>query len=408
MKIILNILIFISSIISIYPKTIIHSPGQNLTATLTQASDFDTIYISSGYYKETDIVINKPLTIIGIGNPTIDAELKGKNCFLIESDNVIIKNLTITNINKSAVSDNAAIKLNNVKNCRIIGNKIQNAFFGIYLAKSSYCLIDSNRLTGKGQHEAYSGNGIHLWTSSHNLITNNIINSHRDGIYLEFVRNSEFINNLCQYNLRYGLHFMFSDSSKYMYNTFKKNGAGVAVMYTKNIEMKNNLFISNWGPASYGLLLKDISNSLIENNEFRDNSVGIHLEGSSRLIVRKNTLIQNGWAVRLMANCANDEFTKNNFTSNTFDVATNSRQNYNHFSHNYWSNYNGYDINRDGIGDVPYHPVKLFSLIVSQDEETLILIHSFFIELLDLIERIFPILTPETLIDTQPEMKAIT
>jgi nitrous oxidase accessory protein len=185
------------------------------------------------------------------------------------------------------------------------------------------------------------------------------------------------------------------------------NGAGVAVMYTHYVEMTNNQFIHNWGSSSYGLLLKDIAKSIIKYNNFHGNTVGIYAEGSDNIEIEHNNFVYNGWAVRVMGNCRDNIFTKNNFIGNTFDVATNSSFSYNTFKNNYWSKYRGYDLNKDGIGDVPYRPVTLFSLLVQKYDMTVILIHSLFVDLLDFAESIFPSMTPKTLVDSEPEMRMI-
>ncbi len=176
--------------------------------------------------------------------------------------------------------------------CKISNNKFINNFFSIYIAKSFDCVIENNFINGLKGRETNSGNGIHLWYCRDITIKNNNISNHRDGIYFEFVRNGRISNNVSKNNIRYGLHFMFSDSCEYRENTFQNNGAGVAVMYTKNVLMDNNTFKHNWGAASYGLLLKDISDSDIINNHFEENSVGIYIEGCSRIIVTKNNFLK--------------------------------------------------------------------------------------------------------------------
>ena len=153
------------------------------------------------------------------------------------------------------------------------------------------------------------------------------------------------------------------------------------------------------------MLLKDITDSKITNNRFLNNSIAIFAENSNRIIVENNDFMENGWAVKIMANCLDNEFTGNNFIGNTFDVATNSRNNFSRFASNYWSGYRGYDLDRDGFGDVPFRPVRLFSLIVEQHSPALILQRSLFIDLLDMAENIFPVLTPETLVDEKPLLK---
>src|SRR5690606_31426869 len=104
-------------------------------------------------------------------------------------------------------------------------------------------------------------------------LEDNQVSGHRDGFYFEFVKNSVILRNTSSENLRYGLHFMFSDGNRYEDNRFVSNGAGVAVMYTREIIMRKNRFLNNWGPTAYGLLLKDISNSEISANLFQGNTI---------------------------------------------------------------------------------------------------------------------------------------
>lgn len=226
----------------------------------------------------------------------------------------------------------------------------------------------------------------------------------RDGIYLEFVDEAEIYRNTSSDNNRYGLHYMFSDGGRYYGNTFKRNGAGVAVMYSDNVDMMDNLFEHNWGPSAYGLLLKDINHSKIEGNRFYRNTVAIYSEGTNNVHIHRNDVELNGWAINIKSNSARNRFTGNNFIENSFDVRTDSPRNNNEFKGNYWSNYEGYDLDKNGTGDVPYRPVSLFSVIIEKQPESLILLRSMFIRLLDTAERIIPVLTPKTLFDENPKM----
>ncbi|MFN3307322.1 MAG: nitrous oxide reductase family maturation protein NosD, partial [Candidatus Kapaibacteriota bacterium] len=263
------------------------------------------------------------------------------------------------------------------------------------------------RLLANKRTESNSGNGIHLWYCTSVLIEKNEVYNHRDGIYFEFVTNGLIKNNICVNNLRYGLHFMFSDGCSYVENSFVQNGAGVAVMYTKKVLMKNNLFEKNRGPSSYGLLLKDIYDSHVVGNDFRQNTTGLYIEGSNRILFEHNNFIRNGWALRISANCENNTFRKNNFIGNTFEVATNSKQNFNYFIFNYWSGYSGYDLNKDGKGDVPYIPVSLFSIVVENNPSAILLLRSFFVDILEVAEKMFPSIVPKLLVDNSPSMRII-
>jgi nitrous oxidase accessory protein len=180
------------------------------------------------------------------------------------------------------------------------------------------------------------------------------------------------------------------------------------VMYSRNVSMTGNRFARNWGTAAYGLLLKDVSDSAIDDNVFRENTTAILAEGVDRLSFRRNRIERNGWAVKIQANSQDNTFSHNDFVENTFDVVTNSRRSFNTFDRNYWSRYNGYDLSGDGLGDVPFRPVRLFSFIVETKPIAVILIRSFFVDILDVAERVLPVLTPETLIDENPLMRETT
>jgi len=378
--------------------------------TIHQAIDIssagDTILVKGGHYKEGEIVINKPLTIIGINKPIIDAEFK-TGAISIISDSVVVKDFIIQNIGLSYTEDFAAILISKSKYFTITGNTFKSVFFGILVEKSHYGTIHKNVISGEVKQEYNSGNGIHIWHCSNIQVTENNLSHLRDGIYFEFVNDSYISKNWSENNLRYGLHFMFSNHNDYYDNTFVNNGAGVAVMFSKFINMKRNRFYKNWGTASFGLLLKEIYDAEIEDNVFEENTVGINVEGSNRINYFNNDLIRNGWAVKFAGGCYANNFSNNNFLNNSFDISYNSKMNDNAFNDNYWSSYTGYDLDKDGVGDVPYRPVKLFSYIVNQTPETIVLLRSLFIDILNFSEKVSPVFTPDYLVDATPKMKII-
>lgn len=343
---------------------------------------------------------------MGINRPIIDGKFKG-NIIDILADSVTIMGFEIKNVGVSYTKDHAAIHAFRVKHFRIENNVLNNVFFGMLIEKSQEGIIRNNIVSSNAKEEFSSGNGIHLWQCKKVIIDNNKLSNLRDGIYFEFVTESQITNNISRDNLRYGLHFMFSNHDNYYDNKFINNGAGVAVMFSKFINMKRNRFYHNWGSASFGLLLKEIYDAEIEDNDFEENTIGINVEGSTRVNYTNNNLIRNGWAVKIAGGCYTNRFTSNNFISNSFDVSYNSKMNDNVFVNNYWSSYTGYDLNKDGIGDVPYRPVKLFSYIVNRTPETIVLLRSLFIDILNFSEKVSPVFTPDNLVDNSPKMKSI-
>jgi nitrous oxidase accessory protein len=291
-----------------------------------------------------------------------------------------------------------------VKACVAEQLEIRNTPFGIYAAESSDCRIVDNVVRGGGRSYRPLGNAIHLWNASRMTVSGNRVTGHRDGLYFEFVQDTTVDRNISEANERYGLHFMFSHRSAYRQNRFVRNGAGVAVMYTRDVAMEHNAFEANRGPTAYGLLLKDISDSRLLHNRFADNTVGLLIEGGGQLTVEGNQFLGNGWAVRLMANSPRNRFAANAFDGNSFDMTTNSRGTEAVVAGNWWDRYRGHDLDRDGRGDLAFRPVRLFSLLVASHPSSVILMRSAFVDLLDAAERALPILTPDTLVDASPLM----
>lgn len=378
----------------------------SIKGAIAKASDFDSIIIKKGTYKEHSIIVDKPLTILGEDFPIIDGEEKGE-ILTIVSDNVTVDGLFIINVGISFTEDFAAIRVRKSERFVIQNIVLEKLFFGIYIEKSKNGKIYHNKIVGEAKEEYNSGNGIQLWYSNNIEIEHNFIQGVRDGIYLEFADNCIIKNNSSTKNLRYGLHFMFSNNDLYEDNYFAENGAGVAVMFSKHIEMYGNTFRKNWGSASYGMLLKEINDAKIERNIFEENTIGINVEGSNRIDYKNNDFIRNGWAVKVRGACYTNVFTENNFLFNSFDISYNSHVNDNSFNSNYWSDYTGYDLDKDGLGDVPYRPVKLFSYVVNRTPETIVLLRSLFIDIIDFSEKVSPVFTPDNLMDEHPKTKRI-
>lgn len=378
-------------------------PLPTVRAALAMAGDGDTIVIRPGTYREPELLVTRRLTLRGEGWPVL---VGGDHQILtVTADSVTISGLVLRDVSPSATDDRAAIKVREAHGCRLENNTLLDTFFGIYLSGVTGCVVRGNRVRGHGGSEALTGNAIHSWSSSGLVIEDNVVRGHRDGIYFEFTSDAIVRRNTSTGQLRYGLHFMFSNGCRYEGNTFDGNGAGVAVMYSHHVTMTGNTFRRSWGSAAYGLLLKEISDSRIERNVFDHNTIGLFAEGTNRVGVRGNEFLGNGWGVQVLADAQETRFERNRFQGNSFDVSTNSVHAASAFRENAWDRYTGYDLDRDGYGDVPFAPVRLFAVVVQQHEPALILLRSFFVSLLDAAERVAPVLTPRTMEDPRPMMR---
>ena len=384
-------------------------PGKTLSTvreSLDKAENGDTIYVYSGYYAEGNLQVNKSVVLIGLGLPVLDGQ-KQFEILTVNASHVTINGFDIRNSGQMSTIDLAGIKVLSASFVTVENNLIRDCNFGIYLSNTTDCIVRNNDVRGVLKEEQNCGNGVHIWKGERELVADNYLTGHRDGIYFEFVTDSEIRNNNSEGNMRYGLHFMFSHNDHYHHNLFYNNGAGVAVMYSRQVKMTGNRFSHNWGSSAYGILLKDITDSHIWKNVFDSNSAGVYMEGASRIILEQNEFLENGWALRIQASCDANTVRLNNFRGNSFDVSTNGHLVLNSFSQNYWDRYEGYDLNRDGTGDVPFRPVSLFAVVVERMPYGIMLMRSFMVYLLDKAEKLIPSLTPEQLMDEKPAMSPV-
>ena len=407
MKFLKTIAFFIFLTLPVLLKAEVHEVSQeknkSFKSVFNAAARHDTLLLKDGLFYVNEFIIDKPVTIMNSGNAIIDGENKA-NIIIIKSDSVNLVSLHLKNSGASSSVDYSGIRVEKSGFLKIINCTLENTFFGIYLSGVNTSSLMNNKIFSSAEKETFSGNGIHIWKSENITISGNQISGHRDGIYFEFVTNSSINKNTSRNNLRYGLHFMFSNGNSYIENVFEKNGAGVAVMYTKDIIMQRNTFKDNWGPASYGLLLKDISRSDITGNYFHHNTVALFMEGSTNLNIKQNVFVANGWAIKILGNCNDNIVSYNNFSGNTFDLMTNSASNRNTVKSNYWDKYNGYDLDKNYIGDVPFRPVSAFGKIAETTPAAVILLRSFMVELYDKIERALPSLHSANIVDERPLM----
>jgi nitrous oxidase accessory protein len=375
-----------------------------ITPALAAAVDGDVIIVHKGTYQESNLRVAKSIKITGVDWPVIDGKGIGE-IITVTAPNVEISGLDIRHCGASSLEDFAGIKISDTRKATVSSNRLRNCNFSIYLSKAEDCRVADNDVQGKAGGEQESGNGIHLWSCNKITVVNNKVSNHRDGIYLEFAKESVIEHNTVRDNLRYGLHYMFSHDSAYRHNRFERNGAGVAVMYTRNVEMSSNHFVNNWGSSSYGLMLKDMTDGRITDNVFDRNSIGIALHGSNRMKIEDNRFSENGWAIQVQRSSSDNTYRKNNFNGNSFDIAADGELDNNRFENNYWDKYEGYDLKRDGTGDVPFRPVSLYAVVVGRIPSSVLLLRSPVVHLLDQAEKAFPSITPERVLDEKPAMR---
>ncbi len=400
------LLFFLSATSSVFPATLRVGKGKpysTIGSAVKVAHAGDVVLVDKGVYKER-ITITTPIVLKGVGRPVIDGQKK-ETVVSIQSDRVTIEGFQVINSARSSLRDYSGIHVENAKHVKILNNTLRANQFSIMLQNVTDSEVRHNDVESDIRSMQVMGNAIHCWKCERLQIYDNKVGHNRDGIYLEFVYYSDIGYNFVSGCERYGLHFMFSHYNKYHNNHFAGSRAGVAVMYTHDVEMYNNTFEQSKGGASYGLLLKEIQRGHIHNNKFCDNTVAILMDGGVNINLHNNLFYKNGWGMRVVASSTNDTISHNNFIGNTFDVSTNGSYNSNVFDNNYWDKNDGYDLDKDGIADVPYHMLSLFSMLAEKNQMLLLFFRSFLMTLMEQSEKMLPSITPDNYVDNAPSLK---
>jgi nitrous oxidase accessory protein len=383
-------------------------PGDKIAPVLSLAAPGDTIWLAPGEYHE-NLVIDVSVLITGEDHPWIRGGYQGV-VIHVTAPGVVIDGLRISEAGTQLIDDMACILVES-DSVTINNNRIDESLHGIYVKGGSRCVILDNRIEGRlDLIEADRGNGIHVWNSQHNRIERNEILNARDGIYFSFADSTTISNNYI-HDVRYGLHYMYSHYNEFNDNLFVENVAGAALMYSHDIGFYRNVFARCRGFRAYGLLYQSMDDTRAEHNLVMDNSRGIFLNNSSGNVLLYNDVVENDVAVQLNGGGDDNIVARNNFIHNLtellLDIGESKIQWTDSTGGNYWTGYGGYDLDGDGIGDIPYTIQNVFQVLESDCPEVRYYLFSPAAEILEAAEKALPILALGKSVDEAPRIRAI-
>jgi nitrous oxidase accessory protein len=284
-----------------------------------------------------------------------------------------------------------------VRDCRI-----RNSLFGIYLRAADGAVVEGCEVRGiRGKTPGEKGSGIHVWNTHGFRLVDNEIRDARDGFYVQSSSGGLIRRNTAR-DLRYGLHYMFSDDNVFEDNVFENGAAGAALMYSRRIAFRRNRFLRNRGFASVGLLLKACDDLLAEDNLIADNARGIFLEGSYNNTFRRNVVAASDTALVLYDSCAGNRFEGNSFVANLSPLQLVGRRTDTVFLGNYWSDNGEPDLDGDGASDRAYRLSSVFDHFRGNLTAADLFTQSFAAAALATAERAFPVLEPVPVEDPAP------
>lgn len=368
---------------------------------IAAAAPGETIEIGPGVYRE-HVRIDKPVTLVGRGMPVIDGGGAG-DIVEITAPDVTIRGFVIRNTGTDLDKENAALRAL-APRTTIENSVFENILFGIDMREAPGSIIRGNRIGGKKLDIARRGDGLRLWRSDRAIIENNVIHDGRDAIL--WYSTGVTVRGNTSYDCRYGLHLMFSDDITIEENVFRGNSVGIYIMYSAGVEVHRNRLVRNRGPSGYGLGLKEADRYSVSENLVAGNRVGIYIDGSpftdaKPAVFTRNTIAHNDVGITFLPSAKGNELYTNNFIDNIDQVAVAGRGNLdaNRFwkgdGGNFWSDYTGYDQNRDGIGDFVHESYTLFENMMDKQPRLRLFLFSPAQQAVEFVGRAMPAVRPE-------------
>jgi nitrous oxidase accessory protein len=382
---------------------------QSVQKAILAAAAGDIIEVSAGTYVG-NITVSKQITLEGLDHPILHGEGVA-SVVTVLADGCVIKGFVIEHSGSELSREDSGILLKSSNN-RIEDNQLRDILYGIYFYSSHNNTIRRNHIRGRAElEEGDRGAGLHLWNSPSNIIEDNTISEMRDGLYVQSCNDNQIRRNRVS-NLRYGLHYMFSDRNVFEDNFFWNNVAGAAIMYSNHIEFRRNAFVHNRGFSSFGILFQECNELIAEENFIVDNATGIFMEALRQTTFRHNTIANNDVAIQMFSSSDANVFTENNFVNNLSPLHLIGRSTTTKWSENgrgnFWSDYDGYDLNEDGRGDVPQKIQNVFDYLEGNHPRLRVFLDSPAARTMAVAEKTFPVLRGSSEIDEAPLMKAVT
>ncbi len=381
------------------------APTQSLATAIDAADPGDVLRLGPGEY-EGPIVIRKPLTLEGEPGAVVRGNGEA-SVIVVEAPDVAIRGLRVIGSGLRLEEMNAAIFLTDAASrATVERNLLEDNLVGVYVHGAAGAVVRGNRIVGRSDlrlNEA--GNGIHVWNAPGAQIVGNDIQHGRDGIYVIASRKNVFRGNRMR-DLRYAVHYMYTNDSEISANISIGNHAGFAIMYSDRLKVFGNLSVSD---RDRGLFLNyanmsDIGWNVVKaapekcvflynanKNRFHDNwfegcDIGIHFTaGSERNRISGNAFAGNRTQVKYVG-------------TRYVDWSEEGRG-------NYWSDNPAFDLNGDGLADTAYKPNDLVDEVLWLNPRAKILLNSPAVQLVRWAQAQFPAIQPGGVIDSAPLMK---
>ncbi len=395
------------------------TPGEPLQPLIERAERGDRLLLPEGRYPGP-LVIDRTLTLSGATGAVIDAGGEG-HAVVLDAPDIVIEGVTIENWGANLTDMDAGIFIEESADGSVIrDSRLEGPGFGLWLDAVSDVQVLDNVIRGDAAVRSQDrGNGVHLFNSRNVRVEGNDIRHTRDGIYIDTSSQCLLRGNHMQ-ELRYGVHYMYAYDNRVEENTTRDTRTGYALMQSKRLRVIGN---RSEGDRNYGILMNNITDSLLRDNRItrahqRRDAQGKGLvsgaDGKALFVYNSqynrfeaNRLAESDIGIHLTAGSEDNELVGNAFVDNrqqVMYVATRAQE-WSEAGHgNYWSDYLGWDLDGDGVGDTPYEPNDAMDRLLWRYPVARLLMHSPAVLALRWVQRQFPVFRPQGVKDSHPLM----
>ena len=377
------------------------TPGESIGWGVATAAAGDTVRVEKGYYRE-HILIDKPLSLVGLDRPTISGSNEQGDVIRIKAPDVLVQGFIVRDSGADLGAQNAGIYVfPGSDRAQIRNNDLVYDLFGLWIEKVKDVQVTDNLITGKRDFlSSQRGNGIQLYNTTGAKIIGNNISFTRDGIYVDVSHHALFRGNRI-HHLRYGTHYMNSYYNVWEDNESYFNRGGLALMEVRNQTVRHN---RAWGNADHGIMLRTIQDSVIEDNVVAGNARGFFIYDAEYNVLKNNLVVGNQVGVHLWAGSIHNKVSGNDFIANRDQIKYVAAAD-EPWNGNYWSNYLGWDRDGNGVGDVPYAANDVVDRMTWKHPLIKLLLNSPAVQTLRLIAQQFPLLRAPSVVDATPRMR---
>jgi nitrous oxidase accessory protein len=381
------------------------SAGDSVQSAIDAAGPNAVVRLGPGLHKGP-LVIERPLSLLG----EADARLEGPgtgSVITVDSSDVRIEGLEITGSGRDLPAMDSAILVNRTAQRAVIrGNRMTGNLFGVYLHGAAGSLVENNVIIGRDDlRMAEAGNGVSIWNAPGAKVVGNTIRQGRDGIFVNVSKNNVFADNTFS-DLRFAIHYMYTNDSQVIGNRSRGNHVGWAIMYSSNLEIRGNV---SEGDRDHGLMLNTTNRSEITGNTVRDGGEKcLFMYNANQNLLAENRFERCPIGIHFTAGSEGNVVTGNGFIANRTQVKYVGTR-YLDWAHegrgNYWSDNPAFDLDGDGIAQRPYRPNDVMDEVLWTLPQAKVLANSPAVQIVRWSQSRFPALFPGGVVDTAPLMQ---